>query len=100
MTASIHLIHEGSASEFVNALLQEVEAHPALNHEYLKRLSTGDLPNIDAALRDYAFNYSFYSDKFVEYLDAVIAGMKNENHKELIRENLLRGRRRPNGCRT
>ena len=89
MTASINLIHKGSASEFVTALLQEVETHPALNHEYLKRLSTGELPNIDAVLRDYAFNYSFYSDKFVEYLDAVIAGMKNENHKELIRENLL-----------
>jgi len=89
MTASINLIHEGSASEFVTALLQEVESHSALNHEYLKRLSTGELPNIDAVLRDYAFNYSFYSDKFVEYLDAVIAGMKNENHKELIRENLL-----------
>ena len=51
MTTSMHLIHEGSASEFVKALLQEVEAHPALKHEYLNRLSTGELPNIDAALR-------------------------------------------------
>ena len=89
MTASMHLIHEGSASEFVKALLQEVEAHPALNHEYLNRLSTGELPNIDDALRDYAFNYSSYSDKFVEYLDAVITGIKNKKHQELIRENLL-----------
>ena len=89
MTASMHLIHEGSASEFVKALLQEVEAHSALNHEYLNRLSSGELPNIDAALRDYAFNYSSYSDRFVEYLDAVIAGIKNKKHQELIRENLL-----------
>ena len=81
MTASINLIQKGSASEFVTALLQEVESHPALNHEYLKRLSTGELPNIDAALRDYAFNYSFYSDKFVEYLDAVIAGMRMRTTK-------------------
>tara|TARA_B100001093_G_scaffold515829_1_gene593106 strand:+ start:2200 stop:3006 length:807 start_codon:yes stop_codon:yes gene_type:complete len=89
MTASIHLVRNGSASEFVNALIQEVNAHPALNHEYLKRLSLGDMPNVDAALRDYAFNYSFYSNRFVSYLDAVIDGMKDEGHKELIRENLL-----------
>lgn len=89
MTASIALIHEGSASDFLTALLQEVETHPALNHEYLKRLSNGALPNVDAALRDYAYNYSLYSDNFVRYLDAVIAGIKNERHRELIRENLL-----------
>ena len=85
---SLELINEGSEEEFVEALLFDIQAHPALNHPYLVSLGSGTLPNTEEAIRDYAHQYSFYSSYFVKYLDGVINTLGSEDHKAELRENI------------
>jgi len=89
MSKAKFFLTEGSAQQFVEALLMDVSTHTALNHPYLVRLASGDLPDVDEALRDYAFNYSHYSKDFVHYLEGVVSRIENVKHQQLIRENLL-----------
>jgi pyrroloquinoline-quinone synthase len=88
LTGSLALLHSGTEDEFVQALLGEVLSHPAVNHEYLQRMSEGSLPNMDDAIRDYAHQYSFYSEKFTDYLAAVIANMPHKEDQDILLENL------------
>ena len=88
MPSSLDYIHSGTAEQFIDALTEEVFQHPAVHHPYLERLSNGRLPNVDAALRDYAHHYRAYSSGFVGYLDAVIGKLENPEHREVILENL------------
>jgi pyrroloquinoline quinone (PQQ) biosynthesis protein C len=85
---SWRLIHDGTAAEFVVALKREAAAHPAVHHPYLKRLAAGDLPRIDTALRDYAFQYRFYGAEFPSYLEGVIGSLKSDQHRSVLRQNL------------
>ena len=88
MQNSLSFLRQGTANDFVDALIGDVFEHPATHHPYLEGLSSNSLPNIDEAIRDYAFNYSAYSAEFVTYWNLVIAGLTRQHHRELIIENL------------
>ncbi len=88
ISSSINSVNNGSAEEFISILTKEVKAHPAVNHEYLKRLSNGDFKDIYAALRDYAHQYSFYSMWFPEYISSVISSTKDKNIIDPLNHNL------------
>ncbi len=88
MKESWELITRGSAAEFVDALCAEALDHPAVDHPYLRRIATGELPNVAWALRDYAYQYAFYSHEFPQYLQGAIASLESAAHRELLLENL------------
>jgi pyrroloquinoline quinone (PQQ) biosynthesis protein C len=92
---SWQLIHSGDASHFVTALCREASEHPAVHHPYLKRLASGDLPDMEFALRDYAFQYSFYGAEFPSYLEGVIGGLRYPRHREVLCENLVEEKGKP-----
>ena len=73
--------------EFVEQLHQQVNAHPVLNHPYLKRLAKGELPDVEGALKDFAIQYSQYSNNFKSYLNLAIAQLHNQEHQQLIGGN-------------
>ena len=87
MKDSLELIYSGTPESFIEALCREALEHPAVTHQYLVKLSKGQYPDMIAALADYAYQYSFYSDSFTEYLDAVIQSLSSESHKSSLREN-------------
>ena len=93
---SIDYLNTGSADDFVDALLVEVETHRAITHPYLVRMRRGLFPDMKEALKDYAHQYSFYSRGFVSYLTSVIDRLPNDDHKEAIRENLEEEQGDPN----
>lgn len=96
MKNSLNFLQQGEANDFVDALIEDVFEHPAIHHPYLEGLSSASLPNIDEAIRDYAFNYSVYSGEFVTYLNLVIAGLTKQEHRDLIIENLYEEQGDPN----
>lgn len=61
----------------------------AVNHPYLKALQDGDLPNMELAIKDFAFQYGIYSSQFTHYLSAVINNLKNPQHQQILLENLI-----------
>lgn len=91
-------LHRGTTSDFIDAMMYDLSLHPALNHEYLVRLSEGQLPNIELAIQDYAFNYSHYSNEFTSYLKEVISKLSKEKHRQLILENLREEEGNPNAA--
>jgi len=60
----------------------------AVNHQYLDDLQSGELPNMQLALQDLAFQYSFYSSEFTRYVTAVIKNTRTEKHKNILMKNL------------
>lgn len=82
------LIYEGTAEAFVDALSREAFAHPAVHHPYLTRLAAGDVPDVRAALRDYAVQYRCYGAEFPNYLQGVIDNLETPRHREVLGENL------------
>lgn len=91
-THSWMLLSRGSADEFVDALQREVLEHSATQHPYLKALGNGSLPDMSFALRDFAFQYAFYSREFTRYLENVLGGLTDMRHRRLIEENLAEER--------
>lgn len=87
-SASRELLHDGSAEAFVDALCADALAHPAVEHAYLTRLASGDLPDLHGALRDFCRQYHAYSAAFPRYLEAVIDALELERHRAAVRENL------------
>jgi len=63
-------------------------ASDAVNHPYLKALQSGDLPNFELAIKDFAYQYGIYSKPFIQYLKAVINNLKNQKHQAMLIENL------------
>ncbi len=96
---SLELLDRGTAEEFVSALIREALGHPSVHHPYLRRLSRGDFPDISGAIRDYAFQYSFYSANFWKCVEAVLLGLKDPTHRLLIEENLKEERGVPASTR-
>ena len=86
--ASINLLHSGSAEEFVAALKTEINDHSALSHPLLEQLAAGRFPDTRAVLRDYAHQYSFYSQWFTQYLEGAISTLDNPEHVALLMENM------------
>ena len=85
---SWQLLSTGDAEEFVDTLRREAGEHPAVHHTYLKRLAAGDVPNIVDALRDYAYQYSFYGAEFPSYVEGVLGGLTRSDHRDVLLENL------------
>jgi pyrroloquinoline quinone (PQQ) biosynthesis protein C len=88
MNSSIDYLYEGESGEFIHALELEIGIHPALNHPFLTRLGDGDFGNTAAVLRDYAHQYSVYSEWFTRYLDGVIKNLESEAHVNALMKNL------------
>jgi pyrroloquinoline quinone (PQQ) biosynthesis protein C len=88
LEGSLPYLNRGTSTQFVDALIAEIMGHPALNHEYLRRLSTGTLPDIHVALQDYAHQYSFYTSFFTRYLEAVLSHTNTPSHRKILLENL------------
>ena len=77
-----------SGAAFVKYVRDEVFASTAINHPYLQAISKGDFPNLEFALKDFAYQYGLYSAKFSCYLSAVIENLSNIEHKQILQLNL------------
>ena len=73
---------------FIDQLSAEALASTAVNHPYLSAIRQGDLPNMSLAIKDFAFQYEIYSSKFIRYLTIVIKNLTENQHKEILLENL------------
>lgn len=73
---------------FIDSLCAEAFDSAAVNHPYLRAIHTGDLPNIDLALKDFAFHYGLYSARFTHYVSAVTAKLSKAEHKQILLANL------------
>jgi len=87
-SASWERLDDVSAEAFVDALVADALAHPAIDHPYLLRLASGDLPDVGAALRDFCRQYRAYTSAFPSYLEAVIANLPDERHRHALEHNL------------
>jgi pyrroloquinoline quinone (PQQ) biosynthesis protein C len=99
MAETWELITKGTPTEFVDALSNEALDHPAVHHPYLVRIASGDLPDVAWALRDYAYQYAFYSSEFPNYLLGVIENLVSAAHRETLMENLAEERGDPTSDR-
>lgn len=77
-----------SHAEVVDDLAREALEHRAVNHPYLAALASGDLPNTQAALADFAQHYYGYSAHFPRYLTALISKLERPDHRAALLENL------------
>lgn len=73
---------------FIEALCEEALDSTAANHPYLQALSTGQLPDFQRALQDFAVQYGCYSSKFTDYVSAVIENLREPEHKTVLLANL------------
>lgn len=74
---------------FLDELESEAQSHSAVNHPYLEALATGNLPDPEAALRDFATHYGCYCRDFTRYLCLTIARLETPAHQALLTENFL-----------
>ncbi len=72
----------------IKDLIEESLSHRAVNHPYLRALSTGDLPDTEWALRDFAKHYYGYSLHFPRYLTTVISKLESATHRNSLLQNL------------
>ena len=75
--------------DFLDELVQEAHAHPAVCHPYLHDLSTGNLPDLKWALRDFARQYPGYCAHFPRYLTMVISKLDSPDHRQTLMQNLI-----------
>jgi len=86
---SLSFLNQGSSQDFINALKAEAMNHPAVKHDYLTSLRDGKFNNMNEVIKDYAHQYSHYSSYFVRYLNGSIRSLKNPQHKESLRKNVI-----------
>ena len=79
---------DGVGADFIAALSAEALASAAVNHPYLHAIRDGDFPDVEQALRDFAFEYGCYSHRFTRYVSAVIDKLDSEVHRDILRANL------------
>lgn len=75
-------------ASFIQRISTEALVSDAVNHPYLSAICEGDVPNIDWALKDFAFQYGLYSSQFIRYVSAVIENLSSAKHKRLLLSNL------------
>lgn len=75
-------------ASFIKYISTEASNSAAVNHPYLQAIREGDLPDIDLAFKDFAFQYGIYSAAFVRYVSAVIDNLSNTEHKKTLQSNL------------
>lgn len=85
--SSSHLIYSGTSEEFMNSICIEALKHEAVNHEYLRRFNSSEIKDKKKALRDYAYQYSHYSNGFTIYLKNVVERLTKKKHKDILMEN-------------
>ncbi|HCS27795.1 MAG TPA: hypothetical protein DIW43_10090 [Spongiibacteraceae bacterium] len=78
----------GESSDFIASLSAEAIASAAVNHPYLQAFRDGDFPNVEVAIRDFAFQYGCYSNAFTGYVSAVISKLEQKDHRDILRANL------------
>ena len=78
--------HPGAA--FVESLCAEALDSAAVNHRYLRAIREGDFPDIDLALKDFAFQYGVYSGAFVHYVLALTENLSKAEHRQALQANL------------
>lgn len=76
------------ADEYVRGLCARVHAHRAVEHPYLEALESGRLPDVRAALRDFAHQYLAHSQNFPRYLTAVLSQLEDPRHRTSLLRNL------------
>ncbi len=79
---------DSSSTAFVRHLKTKALNSAAVKHPYIHALHRGDLPDMKAAFKDFAFQYGLYSRHFVEYLSAVIGQLSSAVHKQTLQHNL------------
>jgi len=72
----------------IEKLLQEALEHKAINHPYLLALENGEFRDTKVALKDFAVQYSGYTEWFPKYLTAAISKMNNAEHRSHLIDNL------------
>ena len=82
------MIYRGSATEFVDCLCMEAKSHRALKHAYFDLFRALNRDEADEALRDFIFQYSFYSRHFDAYNDAVLSTVQLPAYRAVILENI------------
>ena len=72
--------------EYLESLEEEIRLHPAMNHPFLNKFSSGKL-TLDR-IRIFARQYYLYSRWFAMYVAAVIANMPDERPRAHLIKNL------------
>jgi pyrroloquinoline quinone (PQQ) biosynthesis protein C len=85
---SANFIFSGSSRNFIDDLCKEALEHRAVKHHYFERLSKLKGSKADDALREFVYQYSFYTRNFDLYNEAVLATVHSESHKRVILENI------------
>ncbi len=73
---------------YLQGLVEEALAHPAVCHPYLSDLAEGNLPDLPWALRDFAQQYPGYCAHFPRYLTVVISKLESADHRNTLLQNL------------
>jgi len=74
--------------QWLDALVGEAGAHPALNHPWLEAIAASAYPDMKRAIRDYAYQYQAYANAFPRYLQAVIDKLENATYRQILERNL------------
>lgn len=82
------MIYRGTSREFVDTLCLEAKAHRAVQHPYFELFRRLNRREADDALRDFIFQYSFYSRHFDEYNAAVLSTVDTPAYRQVIEENI------------
>lgn len=76
------------ARAFVDSLRDEALAHAVCSHPYLRALAEGDVPDVDAAIADFARHYAGYSTSFPRFLTAAMSRLEEPAHRAALLDNL------------
>ena len=77
------------AKKYVEDLCTEAMNHRAVRHPYLEKLASGNLPDVEGALRDLGNQYLAYSSDFIRFLTATIAQLPKREHRTALVANLV-----------
>ena len=80
------------SESFIKRVCEDALKSSAINHPYLRAISEGCLPDMDLAIKDFAYQYGLYNKHFIYYLSTVINGLSDENHKQVLQSNLYEER--------
>lgn len=82
------MIYRGTSREFVDSLCIEAKSHRALHHVYFDMFRELSKTEADLALRDFVYQYSFYSRHFDAYNEAVLSTVTSPAYRSVILENI------------
>jgi pyrroloquinoline quinone (PQQ) biosynthesis protein C len=82
------MIYFGTSQAFVDSLCLEAKNHCVLRHKYFDKFSKLSISEADNALRDFIFQYSFYSRRFDDYNSAVLSTVNAPEYRSVILGNI------------